>query len=573
MRAVCAHDVSTGRQSNAPVGIPLEKVRNSRHDEYRTIFSNCRRTLGMETWGRVLAALDENATPQTLPETLSQLMNPLGLPDYIGELARIEWARHVTGNVSHPFQQRPATIIVNPTLTLIPVSWSGLPDMIAEADARESVPEPGARHVMIWRHWKTGRMHTREAVDADILALKIVTEPMDPREAAALGHVPVGSIHSVLDQAVSQGILQSPGSRIHRTVSSSLSSQHAEAFQDFQTAEAFTLQWHITQDCDLHCKHCYDRSDRSALSSGQALAVLDDFYEFCRDMHIRGQVTFTGGNPLLYPHFSEIYGAAAERGFGVAILGNPAPIDRIERLMELAKPVYFQISLEGLAEHNDDIRGQGHFRRSLVFLDQLRGLGIYTMVMLTLTRDNLEQVLPLAHLLRERADFFTFNRLSTVGEGARLLMPLKEDFEAFLRRYETAASANPILGLKDNLINIIRTEKGIAPFGGCTGFGCGAAFNFVALLPDGEVHACRKFPSRIGDIRQNRLMEIYHSDSARKYRDGGEACRDCRLSLVCRGCLAVTHSHGLDVFTDRDPFCFLSLDTDAQRRCANDQNA
>ena len=32
------------------------------------------------------------------------------------------------------------------------------------------------------------------------------------------------------------------------------------------------------------------------------------------------------------------------------------------------------------------------------------------------------------------------------------------------------------------------------PFGGCTGFGCGAAFNFMAVLPDGEVHACRKVP-------------------------------------------------------------------------------
>jgi hypothetical protein len=56
---------------------------------------------------------------------------------------------------------------------------------------------------------------------------------------------------------------------------------------------------------------------------------------------------------------------------------------------------------------------------------------MYTMVMLTLTRDNLDQVLPLAELLRDRADFFTFNRLSTVGEGASLQMPEKEAFEAF----------------------------------------------------------------------------------------------------------------------------------------------
>jgi selenobiotic family peptide radical SAM maturase len=242
----------------------------------------------------------------------------------------------------------------------------------------------------------------------------------------------------------------------------------------------------------------------------------------------------------------------------MAVLGNPSPVQQIEKLLDIVKPLYFQISLEGLETHNDDIRGKGHFKRALAFLDQLRRLDIFTMVMLTLSRDNLDQVLPLAELLRDRVDYFTFNRLSTVGEGARLLMAEPETFQSFLRKYEAATNHNPILGLKDNLINIIRREKGEKPFGGCTGYGCGAAFNFVALLPDGEVHACRKFPSPLGNIRQNRLAEIYHSTLANTYRNGSLACRDCSLNIVCRGCLAIAYSSGLDIFTDKDPFCFVT---------------
>ena len=109
--------------------------------------------------------------------------------------------------------------------------------------------------------------------------------------------------------------------------------------------------------------------------------------------------------------------------------------------------------------------------------------------------------------------------------------------------------------MKNNLLNIIRRENGRALFGGCTGYGCGAAFNFVPLLSNGEVHACRKFPSPIGNLRQNRLVEIYHSDRARAYRAGSQACR---------GCLAIAYSHGLDVFKDKDPFCF--MDRSAQDR-------
>jgi radical SAM protein with 4Fe4S-binding SPASM domain len=120
-----------------------------------------------------------------------------------------------------------------------------------------------------------------------------------------------------------------------------------------------------------------------------------------------------------------------------------------------------------------------------------------------------------------------------------------------------AAEINPVLGLKENLLNIVYHRKGLGLFGGCTGYGCGAAFNFVALLPDGEVHACRKFPSLMGSIFEQGLGEIYDSDLARHYRTGPLACRSCKLRPVCGGCQAVIFGAGLDPFQDRDPFCFI----------------
>jgi len=111
--------------------------------------------------------------------------------------------------------------------------------------------------------------------------------------------------------------------------------------------------------------------------------------------------------------------------------------------------------------------------------------------------------------------------------------------------------------LKNNLINILYLRKQKAFFGGCAGYGCGAAFNFVTLLPDGEVHACRKFPSLIGNLFEQSLAEIYDSEPARRYRAGSEACRSCAIRPVCGGCLASAYSHHLDVFKDRDPYCFI----------------
>jgi radical SAM protein with 4Fe4S-binding SPASM domain len=106
------------------------------------------------------------------------------------------------------------------------------------------------------------------------------------------------------------------------------------------------------------------------------------------------------------------------------------------------------------------------------------------------------------------------------------------------------------------LINIILQQRGMPLSGGCSGYGCGAAFNFLVVLPDGEVHACRKFPSLIGNIFQQSFSEIYESTIARQYRSGSAACRQCELHPVCGGCLAITRSRGLDIFTDGDPMCF-----------------
>jgi selenobiotic family peptide radical SAM maturase len=191
------------------------------------------------------------------------------------------------------------------------------------------------------------------------------------------------------------------------------------------------------------------------------------------------------------------------------------------------------------------------------FLPLLRELGVSSMVMLTLTEGNIDQVLPLARRLEGVVDDFTFNRLSTVGEGANLRLPSRERYEAFLEEYTAAADQSSVISLKDNLINILRHRRGEPLFGGCTGFGCGAAFNFITVLAEGEAHACRKFPSPIGNVLEEGIEGVYESEEAKRYRKGCEACRDCVIRPVCGGCLAVASSGGLDPFTDRDPHCFI----------------
>ncbi|MFH1216120.1 MAG: thio(seleno)oxazole modification radical SAM maturase SbtM [Pseudomonadota bacterium] len=522
----------------------------------KKIFPACFTVLDEETEKKLRQQAD-GVLPEHFPQMLLDKGSGLAIPPYLADLARLEYAVFLVREKGDDGSADGVDkLIVSPSLQLLRLDWKNLALQLPERGGKSIVqPLPGEEFVLVYLGPVSGKVLVRPARENDLLALKIVAEGISPFEAAKAAGVAVGVIDRCLEKAELQGILLAPPSLIRRDPSTFFPGRNID--ESFLVSPVFTLQWHVTQTCDLHCRHCYDRSDRIALPLEQGLRILDDLRNFCVEHHVKGQVSFSGGNPLLYPHFFELYQGAIERNMMAAILGNPAPRSTLEKILAIAEPVFYQVSLEGLQEHNDYIRGPGHFERVLGFLGLLKELGIYSMVMLTLTRANMEQVLPLAELLRDRVDLFTFNRLAMVGEGAQLQSADRNEFQEFLRRYLAAARRNPVISLKDNLLNIVRREENMQVFGGCAGHGCGAAFNFISILPDGEAHACRKFPSHIGNVFQNSISEIYHGEQAARYRSGAAECAPCAIRPVCGGCLAVVHGLGLNPFQDRDPYCFI----------------
>ncbi|HSO18351.1 MAG TPA: hypothetical protein VLT88_02770, partial [Desulfosarcina sp.] len=265
-------------------------------DPLEAIFATCRRTLGSHTWGRVLAAMGEDSPPPSVPQALVPLVALLELPAYITDLARLEWMLYEKKRHHEACVRPRRAVTVNPTLSLVSVGWKGLAELI-HSDASSAAPRPEPAHVLIWRHPQTGAWRCRDAENIDLLALKIVVDEIDPRAAAGLGKIGLGDILGAIDRAVAHGLLLAPESRIRRRRQGG--TKPDPSFNPFMSADLFTLQWHITQACDLHCRHCYDRSTRKAMALETAVRVLEDFYRFCRRMYVRGQVTFTGGNPLL----------------------------------------------------------------------------------------------------------------------------------------------------------------------------------------------------------------------------------------------------------------------------------
>ncbi|NTU52788.1 MAG: selenobiotic family peptide radical SAM maturase [Chlorobiaceae bacterium] len=419
------------------------------------------------------------------------------------------------------------------------------------ADSLRMEAHGGEIHLS-WRAPSSGRMQQAVADKDDLLGLKIVTERLNLKSLSETHALPVSRFYRMLSWLDRKGILKAPAKLLRRD---------PELFghdlsDDLFTLAHFGLQWHITNACDLHCRHCYDRSERSVMTGEQALRALDQFQSFCHEHWVVGHISFTGGNPFLYPGFFELYREAVNRGIEVEILGNPVSSEQLEKLCSIKPPGQFQVSLEGLKNCNDRIRGKGCFDRALAFLDLLKEYNIPSGVMLTLHEENLCEVLPLVRELEERADTFNFTRLSQVGEGAALRQISPAQYKTFLEEYLAFAESRPVASYKENLFNLVLRERGQETTTGCTGSGCGIAFDGVVLLPDGEVHGCRKLPSRMGNLWEETFEAIYFSPASEKLRRGMKACDGCPIRAVCGGCIAASTVPPTGFADTTDPCCW-----------------
>lgn len=88
--------------------------------------------------------------------------------------------------------------------------------------------------------------------------------------------------------------------------------------------------------------------------------------------------------------------------------------------------------------------------------------------------------------------------------------------------------------------------------------GCGIGIANLSILSDGTVYACRRFPSPIGKVPEQKLLDLFlDSEELNHYRQFNDLvkCKNCELLQYCRGCGAVAYGMSGSFF-DPDPQCW-----------------
>ena len=178
--------------------------------------------------------------------------------------------------------------------------------------------------------------------------------------------------------------------------------------------------WNSTKRCNLYCEHCYAAADQEGapneLSTAEGKALIDDLAEFGVPV-----LLFSGGEPLVREDLTELVAHAVESGIRPVLSTNGTLLTRENaRALKEAGLKYAGISVDGLPERNDRIRGEeGAFDAAVRGIEACLDVGLKTGLRYTITEHNVEDLEGVVDLLVDvGVDRFCFYHLDYGGRGA-----------------------------------------------------------------------------------------------------------------------------------------------------------
>jgi MoaA/NifB/PqqE/SkfB family radical SAM enzyme len=299
------------------------------------------------------------------------------------------------------------------------------------------------------------------------------------------------------------------------------------------------IYFELTTRCNLSCSHCFAES-HPALPEGMPRGLI---FRLLEDMKESGviNVRFTGGEPTARNDWYEICSYAHELGLIVSLNTNGVfddPDGMAEKIASLGME-QVTLSMDGLEESHDALRGKGSFRAVRRALESLHAHGLNLRLTTVLTRDNLGEIPELVELAHGYVKVINFVCLRPIGRASQKgkLMP------GF---YEHSQSAAIVRSLQNTYADLLilhsdlplpellagREQAGDSPGDACT-----FSSTPLAIAADGSfwphhysAHQSESF--RLGRFPDQRIDDIWlHSPVLDRFRTWTS-----ELRRRCTGC-------------------------------------
>lgn len=317
--------------------------------------------------------------------------------------------------------------------------------------------------------------------------------------------------------------------------------------------DRFYLQWHLLNTCNLKCQHCYDwKTPANTLDYFTMLRIIDDYSEFLKQMEFNGELSFTGGEPLLFPRLMDLirYAKKCDVPINISVLTNGTLLD--EELFKEAKEhdVGFQVSIDGDEATHDKIRGKGSYRKAMATLMYLVQEGIKNSVHFVIMRENQHCIDALIEELEAvGVNRLNLSRLVPIGPGATQDSLEPHELRAI---YERIVRLNEVCALE------VLPTRPLWTLVGSDGV-CPVGYNTLTIDANGLFMPCRRIDKSIGNARCDSFFKVWFTDpflcKMREREKFIEVCGTCDKNETCGGCRAIAKAVTGNLYA-RDPGCW-----------------
>src|SRR6266571_1370722 len=348
-----------------------------------------------------------------------------------------------------------------------------------------------------------------------------------------------------------------------------------------QFSRPYVVSWNLTYRCNLACEHCYldaggtplvgteNFADRSELGTDECFRVIDEIAAFAPDC----LTILTGGEPLLRRDILEIVRRASERGLWVVVGTNGVSItENLAKRLAEAGARGLSLSLDALDpdRHDRFRRVRGAWRNTVEGAEILNRTGLPFIVQTTAGSHNLGELDAIADFAHDRlaAKVWNLYFLVPTGRGQFVsdITPVQyDDVLASLYRIQRKYNGRMLVNAKcaPHYIKTVLENAGaeadpkIRTYSGGAG-GCPAGTHYMGIRPNGDVTPCPYLPVFAGNLKQERLTDIWQSSDLfvriRNRTELGGRCGACELNTSCGGCRARAFGMTGDVMAE-DPLC------------------
>ena len=319
------------------------------------------------------------------------------------------------------------------------------------------------------------------------------------------------------------------------------------------------IQFHLTNSCNLRCKHCYQGAyNPEHISLEQFNLVMRktcDFFASIGDPVYT--LLLTGGEPLCVPAFEDYLFSANQFCEKLSIMSNGTLLteENLLRFKQADKFFRVQVSLEGPEPINDSIRGIGTFKKIRRAIRLIKDAGLRCTVSCTLAPYNYDKVDVLyADLIsHDSPDVLWFDRCIPF-KGTGLLT--KEQFAEFIhilsilrRRY--LSEHLPVIPSAGRALQwLSEPDKS-------HGYCCAAGLGHFTIMHNGDVMICRRLDFAVGNLLKEEWSDIMERavPIMEKIHSLPDDCADCQYAHFCNGglkCLTYSQFHD---FNRKDVNC------------------